>query len=95
VSDLVTRLTDAAAAAIADLGPILEHDLPKVRGVALELTLANGGSVVGCTVWLERRANIRICRAIGMKAYSEDLRERVIGVVEAGRRETEGAPWPN
>jgi len=59
LSDLTDRLTDAAAAALEDLGPILEHELPKLRGVMLELELANGGSVVGATAWIERKANIR------------------------------------
>jgi len=66
VSDLTDRLTDAAAAAIADLGPVLEHELPKLRGVMLELELANGGSVVECNAWVARRASIhtgRRCRA--------------------------------
>ena len=59
MSDLVTRLSDAAAAAIADLEPVLVHDLPKLRGVVLELDLANGGNAVGATAWIERRANNR------------------------------------
>jgi len=45
--------------AIADLETVLTYELPKVRGVTLELTLANNGAVVGCNAWIERRANIR------------------------------------
>jgi len=66
VSDLIDRLADAAAAALEDLGPVIEHELPKLRGVVLELTLANGGSIVECDAWVARRANIhtgRRCRA--------------------------------
>lgn len=59
MSDLVDRLTEAAASALQDLAPVLAHELPKLRGVVLELELANGGNVVGATAWVERKANIR------------------------------------
>ena len=63
---MIDRLADAAAAALEDLGPVIEHELPKLRGVVLELTLANGGSIVECDAWVARRANThtgRCCRA--------------------------------
>ncbi len=59
VSDLVVRLQEAAAAAIADVVPMAERDLPRIRSVHFELELANGGQVVECTAWIERKAKVR------------------------------------
>ena len=53
---LVERLTTAAAAALADVGPSLEHEPGRLRRVTVELELANNGHVVDATVWTERRA---------------------------------------
>ena len=59
MSDLSARLTTAAAEAIADVAPMLEHDIRRVRAVQFELTLANAGQVVECTAWIERRPWVR------------------------------------
>ncbi len=59
MSEFTDRLSEAAAAALADLGPLLDHELPKLKSVVLELELANGGQVVGATARVERTANIR------------------------------------
>jgi hypothetical protein len=59
MSGLTTRLQEAAAAAIADLAPILEHELPKLRGLVIELETGNNGQVLECTAWVERKANIK------------------------------------
>ena len=59
MSDQVTRLTEAAAAGIADVAPMIEHDIRRVRAVQLELTLANAAQVVECTAGIERRARVR------------------------------------
>ena len=55
---LTDRLTDAAAAAIAEVAPTLEHDPQRLRHVRIELELANGGQVVGAVVWAQRRAGV-------------------------------------
>jgi hypothetical protein len=57
--DLIARLTDAAAAALEDLAPVLEHERSKLRSVMLELSVANNGGVVECNAWIERRANVK------------------------------------
>jgi hypothetical protein len=56
---LIVRLQEAAAAAIADLAPVLEHELPKLKGVVIELETANNGQVIGATAWVERKASVR------------------------------------
>ncbi len=54
MSDLTTRLTEAAWAAIADIMP------------AIELEVANGCEVKGGTAWIERAVNVnRLLRAGG------------------------------
>ena len=53
---LVERLTPAAASAIRDVAPTLEHEPGRLRRVTVELELANNGQVVDATVWTERRA---------------------------------------
>ena len=58
-STLVERLTEAAAAAIADVAPMVEHDVRTVRSVQFELTLANASQVVEATAWIERKATVR------------------------------------
>jgi hypothetical protein len=58
-STLVDRLTAAAAAALEDLAPTLEHELPKLKGVVIELETANNGQVAEATAWVERKARIR------------------------------------
>jgi len=55
---LVERLQTAAAGAIADVGPTLEHDLARLQFLTVELELANGGEVVDATVWTQRRAGV-------------------------------------
>ena len=59
MTDLADRLTEAAAAALADVAPMLEHDIHRVRSVQFELTLANAGQVVECTAWIELKATVR------------------------------------
>lgn len=56
--DLIERLQAAAAAAIADVGPTLEHGPSRLQYVTVELELANGGRVVEAVVWTQRRAGV-------------------------------------
>ena len=54
MSDLTERLQDAASAAIADERPSLAHDPARLRGITVELTIANNGAVIEGRCWVER-----------------------------------------
>ncbi len=58
MSDLTERLTEAAAAAIADIMPAIEAEPRKVRLVTIELEVANGCQVKGGTAWIECAVNV-------------------------------------
>ena len=53
--DLVQRLTDAAAAAILNERPSLEHPVGRVAGITIELLLTGTGQVGEAHVYVERR----------------------------------------
>ena len=55
MTDLVTRLTEAATAAILNERPSLESPVGHVRGVTLELVLSSQGQVTEATRYVERR----------------------------------------
>ncbi len=65
MTDLQDRLTEAAAAAIADVMPAIEADPRKVRRLTVELELANGGQVEGGTAWIERAVNVNKLLGVG------------------------------
>jgi len=54
VTDLTERLQAAAGAAIADERPTLAHDPARLRGITVELTIANNGDVIEGRCWVER-----------------------------------------
>jgi len=54
VSDLTLRLQEAAAAAIADERPSLEHEPARLRGIHIELEVRNNGAVIEGRCWVER-----------------------------------------
>ena len=54
-TDLVTRLQEAAAAAIANERPTLEHRPEQVKGITLELELSRAGQVVEATCYVQRQ----------------------------------------
>ncbi len=56
-ADLVTRLVDAASAAIANERPSLEHAPATVGGVTIELTITRDGQVKDAITYVERRAH--------------------------------------
>ena len=58
MADLPERLKAAAVAAIDDLSPAVMADPSKLRLLTIELELANGGTVRGGRVWLERAVNL-------------------------------------
>ena len=58
MSDLTTKLQEAASAAIADVMPAIEADPRKVRLVTIELEVANGCEVKAGTAWIERAVNV-------------------------------------
>jgi hypothetical protein len=55
VTDIVTRLQEAAAAAIANERPALESPVGKVRGLTVELALTSTGQVSEAVAFVERR----------------------------------------
>jgi hypothetical protein len=55
LTDLVTRLTEAAAEAIAKERLSLEHKPWELRGIMLEIEMANSGAILDATCDLIRR----------------------------------------
>ena len=55
MADLVTRLQEAACAAIANERPVLESPVGHVRGVTIELVLSGSGQVHEAVAYVERR----------------------------------------
>jgi hypothetical protein len=55
MTDIVQRLTEAAAAAIANERPALEHPVGHVRGLTVELALTSTGQVSEAVAFVERR----------------------------------------
>jgi len=54
VTDLTERLQAAAGAAIADERPSLAHEPARLRGITVELRIANNGAVIEGGCWVER-----------------------------------------
>ena len=65
VSDLVARLTAAAAAAIANERPTLEHKAEQVKGITLELEVSRTGDVVEATCYVQRHYRLPRARTAG------------------------------
>ena len=57
--DLIARLADAAAEAIANEPPALEHDPARLRGITIELEVANRGLVIDGRCRVERKVKAR------------------------------------
>ncbi len=57
--DLVEALTAAAAEAIANERQGLEYEPNRVKGIHIELAVANGGAVIAGRCWVERRVKLR------------------------------------
>jgi hypothetical protein len=64
---LVERLTEAAAAAIADERPGLEYEPERLRGIVLDLSVNSAGIVTEGTVYVERQVRPTM-RGPGLKA---------------------------
>ncbi len=54
MSDLVETLMNAATSAIRDVAPSLAHEPARLRGITVELTIANNGAVIEGRCWVER-----------------------------------------
>ncbi len=63
--DLVTRLQDAAGAAIADIAPAIEAAGPKLGLLTLELEIDSKGRVTGATAWPQLRLNMNRVLGVG------------------------------
>ncbi len=59
MSELTERLAEAAVAAIRNERPSLEHDANRLRGLVIELTVANNGAVIDGRAWIERKLKPR------------------------------------
>jgi len=55
VTDLITRLTQAAADAIANERQGLNYEPDRLRSIHVELELAKGGTVIEGRAWIERK----------------------------------------
>ena len=53
--DLIERLTDAAAEAIAAERQGLSYEPDRLRSIHVELELAKGGTVIEGRAWIERK----------------------------------------
>ena len=58
MTDLVARLQEAAAAAIADVAPTSEAAGPKLGLLTIELEVSSKGQVTGATAWPQLRVNV-------------------------------------
>ena len=65
MTDLTTRLQEAAAGAIRDVAPAIAAEPKRVRLLTIELELANGGQVKGGTAWIERAVNVNKLLGVG------------------------------
>ena len=57
--DLVEALTAAAVEAIANERQGLEYEPNRVKGIHIELQVANGGAVIDGRAWIERELRPR------------------------------------
>ena len=67
MGDLVTRLQEAAAAAIADVAPTIEAAGPKLGLLTLELEVNSQGQVTGATAWPQLRLNMGRVLGVGRR----------------------------
>ncbi len=58
MTDLQDRVTEAAAAAIADVMPTLERAGPKLGLLTIELEIDPKGRVTGAVAWPQLRVNL-------------------------------------
>ena len=65
MTDLVTRLTEAAASAIADVAPTIEAAGLKLGMLTLELEVNTKGRVTGATAWPQLRVNVNRVLGVG------------------------------
>jgi hypothetical protein len=62
-SDLVSRLADAAAAAVRNERPSLSYQPERLRGIVVELELDSAGAIVDGRAFVERQ--VRTVRGSG------------------------------
>ena len=55
MTDLITRLTEAAAEAIRNERQGLSYEPDRLRSIHVELELAKGGAVIKGRAWIERK----------------------------------------
>ena len=57
--DLVDKIVEAAEAAIRNEAPSLAYDQHRVKGVHIELEVANGGAMIDGRAWIEQQVKSR------------------------------------
>ena len=55
MTDLIIRLTEAAAEAIRDERQSLAYDQDRVKGIHVELEITKSGAVIEGRCWIERK----------------------------------------
>jgi hypothetical protein len=56
---LVRRPIEAVASAIANECPGIVYDRSRLRGITVELTVANGGAAIAGELYIQRTARVR------------------------------------
>jgi RNA 3'-terminal phosphate cyclase len=59
VTDLTERLTEAAVEAIRAEAQALAYEPHRLRGITVELEIANNGAVIDGRCWVERKVKAR------------------------------------
>jgi len=67
-TDLVTRLQEAMAAAIANERPTLEYRPGQMKGITLELELSRAGDIVEATCYVQRQYRLPRVKATALPA---------------------------
>ncbi len=65
MTDLVTRLQEAATAAIGDIGPGVEAAGSRLCMLTVEVEVDGRGRVTGATAWLQNQINVNKLLGVG------------------------------
>ncbi len=65
MSDLTSKLQEAASAAIRDVAPAIEGGGPRLRALTVEVELDARGNVSGAVAWLQHRVNLGKLLGVG------------------------------
>ena len=65
MSDLTSKLQEAATAAIRDVEPTIAASVPRLRALTVEVELNTRGNVSGAVAWLQHRVNLGKLLGVG------------------------------